>query len=95
MAVLTRRSPAPQPKARRRRTEETRGGFKQAAVKILRRIMHKTPPAEAPVWDAMTWQHFWGEHFLTDCSDSMADDFDQGCVRPEVSQESSGFSPQL
>jgi hypothetical protein len=38
MKHLTCKAPGPTPKPRRRRTEETRGGFRLAAVKIMRRV---------------------------------------------------------
>jgi hypothetical protein len=95
--TLTHKAPAPQPTPRRRRTEETRGGFRLFARKIMRRIMQKpTPPPEtSPVWDAMTQQHFWGDYFLTDDNDTGPGDFYQDCARPEAFQECSGFSPHL
>ena len=95
--ALTRHAPVPQPTQRRRRTEETRGGFRLFAVKIKRRITHKPmpPPEAAPLWDAMMWQQFWGEHFWAECNDTAPGDFYQDCERPDAFHESSGFSPHL
>lgn len=51
-------APAPQPTKRRRRTEETRGGFNLAARKIMRRTVRLPAAAYAAVSylaDALEW----------------------------------------
>jgi hypothetical protein len=58
--LITGRTPKPQPKARRRREEDTARGFKLAAKKLFNRI------AEIPIlgmlyppWNTFTWLHLW------------------------------------
>jgi hypothetical protein len=59
--ALTGKTPPPQPTQRRKRTEETRGGFKLArtAIRRVKRPPPRLPPPEMPLYDAE--QHFWGE----------------------------------
>jgi hypothetical protein len=63
--ALTHHARAPQPTQRRRRTEETRGGFKLAAVKIMRRVVRSIFHPDNFTWDAPAELddaqrlHFW------------------------------------
>jgi len=90
MRHLTRRASIPRPRARRR-TEDTRGRFKLSAVKIAGRLTRHIPPPQV-CWDAMAWQHFWGEHFLTD--DTGAGE-SSVCERGTGFQQDCSFSPHL
>ena len=60
--VLTGKAPAPQPTQRRRRTEETRGGFTLAARKIVRRTVRLPAAAyEAATFfsETLDWMNPW------------------------------------
>ena len=57
MERLTRPA-GPRPRTRRRRTEETRGGFKLAAIKLMRRVV-RAAHIPHPIWDALTWLRQW------------------------------------
>jgi len=46
-------------KCDKRQKLETRDGFFDMTLRFVRRIMHHRPAPEKP-WDAMQWQHFWG-----------------------------------
>lgn len=55
---LTGHSPAPQPKMRRRRTEDTGRAFRMTARKIMRRTARIPAAATAAVaylWDTLDW----------------------------------------
>jgi hypothetical protein len=59
--LLTHRTPAPQPKQRRRK-EETRGGFRLFARKITRptvRLPAAAYEAAAFLWDTLDWLNPW------------------------------------
>jgi hypothetical protein len=90
--------PAPTPKQRRRRSEETRGGFKLAVAKIVQWAKRQTtrpdkPPGE-PVWHEMQWREFWGEHWRG-AEDTSAAECGPDCERPDASHDRPDFSPGL
>lgn len=59
MRALTRPSPEPEMKPRRRR-EETGRGFRAFAIRLLRRVS-RTPVYDPldPSWDSFTWLQLW------------------------------------
>jgi len=61
-SLTPREAPAPQPTLRRRRTDETRGGFKLAARQIMRRAV-RIPAAAyetiAFLSDTLDWLNPW------------------------------------
>src|SRR5580700_1152759 len=57
MQRLTRPA-APQPRTRRRRTEDIRGGFKLAARNFLGRTIRAVQLPSA-FWDTLTWLRHW------------------------------------
>jgi imidazole glycerol phosphate synthase subunit HisF len=74
--ALTHKAPAPEPKPRRRRSGETRSGFKLAAVNIMRRRV--TLPAVAYAAAAflshtLDWLNPW--HHDATSSSELNDDF--------------------
>jgi len=93
MQRLTHRSPAPEPKPRRRRAGETGRGFRLAARKITRHAVRSilTPLAQSiplPGWDVLSWLQQWAE-----CDKPAATgDFHQGSNRPADIQECPGLS---
>jgi hypothetical protein len=93
MKQLASSTVVPKPRARRRKTEDIRGGFGSAGAGLLRRIFSS---AHMPVtaWCSLTWFRQWEslDEF------EYADGFDESCldsVRPEVAQEWSDLSPRL
>jgi hypothetical protein len=69
-SLTPREAPAPQPAQRRRRTEETRGGFTLAAKQIMRRAVRLPDAAYAAVSylaDALEWFN----HDLADMDEDM------------------------
>jgi hypothetical protein len=69
-SLTPREAPAPQPTKRRRRTEETRGGFMLAARQIMRRTVRLPAAAYAAVSylaDALEWFN----HDLADMDEDM------------------------
>jgi hypothetical protein len=73
--------PAPAPPSReqrRRRTEETRGGFKLALQKIMRRIprVAAPPPEQERHWlaDTMDWLQQWADYEVMTEFDAAAAD---------------------
>jgi hypothetical protein len=86
MKRLTRPA-APKPRARRRRTEDIRGGFRLAAINFMRgavRVVH----LPSTVWDTLTWLRHWECHYSAD-----PDEMNQDSARSGGAQESSDLSP--
>jgi hypothetical protein len=79
--------------SQRRRTEETRGGFKLAVQKIMRRVHRKPPPTEAErIWlsETMDWLQLWAD------SEAMSDlDAASDPTRPDGSNDIYDFSLHL
>ena len=73
-SLTPREAPTPQPAQRRRRTEETRGGFKLAAQQIMRRAVRRLPAAAYAavdyLSDTLDWLNLWQE------ADQLDDDFE-------------------
>jgi hypothetical protein len=71
--LTPREAPAPKPLQRRRRTEETGGGFKLAARQIMRRAVRLPAAAYAAVAylsDTLDWLNLWHQ------ADQLHDDFE-------------------
>jgi len=72
-SLTPREGPAPQPSQRRRRTEETRGGFNLAARQIMRRAVRLPAAAFAAVAypsDTLDWLNLWHQ------ADQLHDEFE-------------------
>jgi hypothetical protein len=79
----------PKPEARKRRSEETRGGFKLAAISLVRiavRAAH-LPPA---IWDSLTWLRHWEFD-----GPDIVRELDHESFRPGDAQDSADLSPRL
>jgi hypothetical protein len=71
--LTPREAPTPQPAPRRRRREETRGGFNLAARQIMRRAVKIPAAAYAAVAylsDTLDWLNLWHQ------ADQLHDDFE-------------------
>jgi hypothetical protein len=87
MERLTRPA-APKPRIRRRRTGDTRGGFRLAALSLVRRTLQAAhiPPA---IWDTLTWLRHW------EFDDRVTtDELYQASVRSESTHEYVDLSPR-
>ena len=87
MERLTRPA-APKPRIRRRRTGDTRGGFRLAGVSLLRGALKHAhiPPA---LWDTLTWLRHW------EFDDRVTpDELYKASVRTESTHEYVDLSPR-
>jgi len=74
--------------ARKKRTEETRGGFK-SLIPIIRRRIHRPPPLPERLWlsDTLDWLQQWA---------AFEDALPTGePIRPDNCPGDGGFSPSL
>jgi hypothetical protein len=81
------RPAAPKPKARRRRTEDIRGGFRLAAINFMRRAV-RVVHIPLTIWDTLTWLRHWEFHYSAEPNEIYED-----AARSGGAQESSDLSP--
>ena len=80
---------AKNPVQRRRRTEDTRSGFRAAAVRLVRSIFHPREGEPERPWlsDTLEWLQLWTEEPAT------GPDLDHDPMRPGSFDPSGDFSP--
>ena len=85
--AITGEAPAPPPQ--RRRTEDTRSGFRPAAVRLVRSIFHPREGEPERPWlsDTLEWLQLWTEEPAT------GPDLDHDPMRPGSFDPSGDFSP--